>query len=162
MNKMFCGIVAATVLSSGLHAETFNVTRLDDPVPDNVSELSARTNDEGWDTVFAAWLKGSRLQAVDAVFVFSVGGGDRDANISANIVKALDYAKDQGSTVLGIVGRDGGHTATVADHCLCVPTMSADTVTPHAESFQAVVWHLIVSDPRLQVMKNKWESVSGD
>ena len=125
---------------------------------DNVSELTARTNDEGWDTVFEAWLKGSRLRAADAVFVFSVGGGNLEKNISRNLVRALDYAKHVGAAVVGVVGRDGGHTATVADACVIVPTVNPDTVTPHAEAIQAVVWHLLVSHPLLKVSATKWES----
>jgi D-sedoheptulose 7-phosphate isomerase len=127
---------------------------------DNVSELTARTNDEGWDTTFAAWLKGSRLRKEDCVWVFSVGGGSKEKNISANLVYALDYAKTCGAHVIGIVGRDGGYTAKTAEACVIVPTMASDTVTPHAESFQAVVWHMIVSDARIMQMSNKWESVS--
>ena len=127
---------------------------------DNVSELSARTNDEGWETVFAAWLKQSKLNEKDAIFVLSVGGGSKERNISANLVYAVEYAQQQGSKILGVVGRDGGYTATVANACVIVPTMSDDTITPHAESFHAVVWHLIVSDPRIMVMSNKWESMS--
>ncbi len=126
---------------------------------DNVSELTARTNDEGWDTVFSAWLKGSRLNDKDLVVVFSVGGGSKEKNISANLVYALEYAKEVGSKIIGVVGRDGGYAATVADACVVVPPVSEDTITPHAESFQTVIWHLIVSDPRIMVMSNKWESV---
>lgn len=125
---------------------------------DNVSELTARTNDEGWDTVFAAWLAGSRLRADDGVFVMSVGGGSLEKNISANLVRALEYAKSVGATIVGIVGRDGGYTATVADACVIIPTVNAETITPHAEAFQAVVWHLLVSHPRLKAMPTKWES----
>ena len=125
---------------------------------DNVSELTARTNDEGWETTFAAWLKGSRLGPKDGVFIFSVGGGSKEKNISANLVFALEYAQSQGAKIFGIVGRDGGYTAKVADACVIVPPVSPDTITPHAESFQAVVWHLIVSDPRIMTMSNKWES----
>lgn len=125
---------------------------------DNVSELTARTNDEGWTTVFEGWLKGSRLGIRDAVIVFSVGGGSKERNISANLVFALDYAKSQHAKILGVVGRDGGYTARMADACVIVPTVNSATVTPHAESFQAVVWHMIVSDPRIMVMSNKWES----
>ncbi len=127
---------------------------------DNVSELSARTNDEGWHTVFAEWLKTSKLNQWDCVFVLSVGGGSKEKNISVNLVYALEYAKSQNAKIIGVVGRDGGYTAQVADCCVIVPTLSADTVTPHAESFQAVVWHLIVSDPRIMKMSNKWESVT--
>lgn len=126
---------------------------------DNVSELTARINDEGWDTSFANWLKGSRLQQQDLVFVLSVGGGNRDLNISVNLVRALEYAKQVGAGICGIVGRDGGFTAQVADTCVIVPTMSPQTVTPLAESFQAVVWHLIVSHPDIQVGEMKWESM---
>jgi len=125
---------------------------------DNVSELTARTNDEGWDTVFAAWLKGSRLRAEDALFIFSVGGGSLEKNVSPNLVRAVQYAKEVGAAVVGVVGRDGGFTATVADACVIVPTVNAETVTPHSEAFQAVVWHLLVSHPRLKVNATKWES----
>jgi D-sedoheptulose 7-phosphate isomerase len=125
---------------------------------DNVSELTARTNDEGWDTVFEAWLAGSRLRAADAVCVFSVGGGNLEKNISPNLVRALDYAKRVGAAVVGVVGRDGGHTAMVADACVIVPTINPETVTPHAEAFQAVVWHLLVSHPLLKMSATKWES----
>jgi D-sedoheptulose 7-phosphate isomerase len=125
---------------------------------DNVSELTARTNDEGWDTVFVAWLKGSRLRADDAVFVMSVGGGSLEKNISPNLVRALEHAQGVGATILGIVGRDGGFTARVAAACVIVPTVNPETVTPHAEAFQAVVWHLLVSHPALKTMATKWES----
>jgi D-sedoheptulose 7-phosphate isomerase len=125
---------------------------------DNVSELTARTNDEGWDTVFEAWLQGSRLRQEDAICVFSVGGGSADKNISRNLVRALDYARTIGASIVGIVGRDGGHTAAVADACVIVPTVNPDTVTPHSEAFQAVVWHLLVSHPRLKLAATKWES----
>lgn len=125
---------------------------------DNVSELTARTNDEGWDTTYAAWLKVSRLSAKDMIFVFSVGGGDLGRNISPNIVRAVQYAKEVGAKVIGVLGRDGGYTASVADACVIIPTVNTEMVTPHTESFQAVIWHLMVSDPRLQVMSNKWES----
>jgi len=127
---------------------------------DNVSELMARTNDEGWDTVFSEWLKGSRLNREDAVFVFSVGGGNAEKNISKNLVTALEYAKLVKSKILGIVGRDGGFTAKVADACVIVPVVNPDTVTPHSEAFQGVIWHLIASDPRLKVVENKWESTN--
>ena len=125
---------------------------------DNVSELTARTNDEGWDTTYAAWLKVSNLSNKDMLFIFSVGGGDAERNISANIVNALKLAKETGSKIIGVVGRDGGYTAKVADACVIVPTVNKDYITPHTESFQALVWHLLVSDPRLQQMTNKWES----
>jgi D-sedoheptulose 7-phosphate isomerase len=125
---------------------------------DNVSELTARVNDDGWDTSYARWLQGSRLRKEDALLVFSVGGGNLEKNISANIVKALQLAQEVGAKITGIVGRDGGYTAKVATAVVVVPTISDDTVTPHAEAFQAVVWHLIVSDPRLKANEMKWES----
>ena len=126
---------------------------------DNVSELTARTNDDGWESVFAEWLKGSRLNNRDAVFVLSVGGGNSEKNVSVNLVRALEYAKKMGAKIVGIVGRDGGFTGKVADACAIVPTVNAATVTPHAEAFQGVIWHLIVSDPRMRVAEMKWESV---
>lgn len=125
---------------------------------DNVSELTARTNDEGWDQVFAAWLRGSRLSGNDMVFVLSVGGGSLERNISPNLVVALRYAKSVGAQVLGIVGRDGGYTAQVADACVIVPTVNPDNVTPHTEAFHAVVWHLLVSHPAVKRAETKWES----
>jgi D-sedoheptulose 7-phosphate isomerase len=126
---------------------------------DNVSELTARTNDEGWDTVFSAWLQVSRLNPEDMILVFSVGGGSLERNVSPNLVRALQYAKNVGARIGGIVGRDGGYTATVADACIIVPTVNAATVTPHTEAFQAVLWHLIVSHPTLQKTATKWESL---
>jgi D-sedoheptulose 7-phosphate isomerase len=127
---------------------------------DNVSELTARVNDEGWHTVFVRWLEVSRLTSRDMVFVFSVGGGDLERNVSPNLVEALRYAKQTGATICGVVGRDGGYTAKVADACLIVPTVNPATVTPHTESFQPVIWHLLVSHPALQASSTKWESVS--
>jgi D-sedoheptulose 7-phosphate isomerase len=126
---------------------------------DNVSELTARTNDEGWASVFVEWLKISRLGHRDAVLVLSVGGGSLEQNVSPNLVTALKYAKFVRATITGIVGRDGGFTATVADACIIIPTVSSDHVTPHAEAFQAVVWHLLVSHPALKQSKTKWELV---
>lgn len=126
---------------------------------DNVSELTARTNDEGWPTVFEAWLRVSRLQARDAVLVFSVGGGSVKRNVSPNLVTALDYAKAMGASICGIVGRDGGYTAKVADVCIIIPTVHPDRITPHSEAFQAIVWHLLVSHPSLQLKATKWESI---
>lgn len=126
---------------------------------DNISELSARINDDGWDSAFVNWLKGSRLNDKDGVFIFSVGGGNREKNISVNLVRALEYAKEAGAKIFGIVGRDGGFTAQVADACVVVPTVNPETVTAHAEAFQAVVWHLIVSHPAMKVAEMKWESV---
>jgi D-sedoheptulose 7-phosphate isomerase len=125
---------------------------------DNVSELTARTNDEGWSTVFAEWLKGSRLNGRDALLILSVGGGSVEKNISPNLVAALQLAKERGTSVLGIVGRDGGYTAQVADVTILIPTVNPDNTTPHAEAFQAVVWHLFVSHPKLKVAQTKWES----
>jgi D-sedoheptulose 7-phosphate isomerase len=126
---------------------------------DNVSELTARTNDEGWKSVFVGWLKASRLTEKDMVFVFSVGGGSLEKNISPNLVAALDFARDAGARIAGVVGRDGGYTARVADACLIVPTVNPETVTPHTEAFQAVIWHLLVSHPALKTAETKWESV---
>ncbi|HKQ40351.1 MAG TPA: SIS domain-containing protein [Verrucomicrobiae bacterium] len=127
---------------------------------DNVAELTARTNDEGWPTVFVEWLKGSRLNAKDAVLVLSVGGGTVEKNISPNLVRALQFAKERGSTILGIVGRDGGYTAQVADICILIPAANADNTTPHTEAFQAVIWHLLVSHPALKAAQTKWESTT--
>lgn len=127
---------------------------------DNVSELTARVNDEGWDSVFAGWLKVSRLRRDDMILVFSVGGGSLERNISANLVRALEYAREIGATVCGVVGRDGGYTAKVADACVIVPTVDPSAVTPHTEGFQAVIWHLLVSHPAVQAAPTKWESVT--
>jgi D-sedoheptulose 7-phosphate isomerase len=126
---------------------------------DNVSELTARANDEGWPTIFEGWLKVSRLNGDDAVLVLSVGGGNLEKNVSPNLVMALRHAKEVGAKVLGIVGRDGGYTAQVADACVIIPTVNPETVTPHTEAFQAVVWHLLVSHPSLKASQTKWESV---
>jgi D-sedoheptulose 7-phosphate isomerase len=126
---------------------------------DNVSELTARVNDEGWDTCYANWLRGSRLNETDMVFIFSVGGGDVKKNVSGNLVRALEYAKQVGATICGIVGRDGGYTAQVADVCVVVPVVNPSTVTPHTESFQALIWHLLVSHPQLRIAQMKWESI---
>jgi len=125
---------------------------------DNVSELTARTNDEGWATVFAEWLKVSKLQPKDALFIFSVGGGNLEKNISPNLVEAIKLAKSVGAKVTGVVGRDGGYTAQAADACVIVPTVNPETITPHSEAFQAVVWHLLVSHPKLKANQTKWES----
>ena len=129
-------------------------------VTDNVSELTARVNDDGWDSCYAEWLRGSRLRDTDMLFVFSVGGGDEARNISPNIVTALQYAKKVGARICGVVGRDGGFTARVADACIVVPVVNPGTVTPHTEAFQAVIWHLLVSHPLLKASQTKWESVS--
>ncbi len=126
---------------------------------DNVSELTARVNDEGWDTSFSEWLKVSRLNKKDALLVFSVGGGNREKNVSVNLVKSLELAKEVGANIYGIVGKDGGYTKQVANACCVIPTVSSDRVTPHTEGFCAVVWHLLVSHPALKVKITKWESV---
>lgn len=123
---------------------------------DNVSELTARTNDEGWDTVFAAWLRTSKANEKDAVLVFSVGGGNAERKVSTNLVYGLDEAKTRGLTVFGVVGRDGGHTRKVGDHVIVIPTVDAGLITPHTEAFQAVVWHCLVSHPKLQINETKW------
>jgi len=125
---------------------------------DNVSELTARTNDEGWSTVFSAWLKVSHLTKRDVLFVMSVGGGSLEKNISPNLVTALDYGKEVGARIIGIVGRDGGYTARVADACVVIPTVNPANVTPHSEAFQAIVWHLLVSHPALKAAPTKWEA----
>ena len=127
---------------------------------DNVSELTARTNDEGWASIFVEWLKVSKATSRDMLFIFSVGGGNLEKNISPNLVEALKYAKLVGSKVIGVVGRDGGYTAQVADACVIIPTVNADNVTPHSEAFQAVVWHLLVSHPKLKAHQTKWESTA--
>jgi D-sedoheptulose 7-phosphate isomerase len=126
---------------------------------DNVAELTARTNDEGWASVFVGWLQTSRLRADDLVCVFSVGGGNVEHNVSPNLVAALQYARQVGTPIIGVVGRDGGYTAQVADACILVPTVNASHVTPHTEAFQAVVWHLLVTHPDLKACETKWESV---
>jgi len=126
---------------------------------DNVSELTARVNDEGWETTFSAWLEVSRLSKNDMLFVFSVGGGNLEKNVSPNLVRALELAKKVGATVGGVVGRDGGYTAKVADACVVIPTVNPEAITPHTEAFHAVVWHLLVSHPKLQQRATKWESV---
>ena len=128
---------------------------------DNVSELTARTNDEGWATVFAEWLRGSRLNARDGLLILSVGGGSLGKNVSPNLVEALKLAKTVGASVFGICGKDGGYTAQVADACVIIPTVNPANITPHSEAFQGVVWHLFVSHPRLKVAQTKWESVAG-
>ena len=127
---------------------------------DNVSELTARTNDEGWSTIFSEWLKISNLNSKDLIFVFSVGGGNIEKNISPNLVEALKYGKSIGCKLVGVVGRDGGYTSKVADACVIIPTVNKETITPHTEAFQAVIWHLIVSHPKLKLNETKWESVS--
>jgi len=127
---------------------------------DNVAELTARTNDEGWESVFAEWLKVSRLSARDALFIMSVGGGNVERNISPNLVCAIQLAKKVGAKVIGVVGRDGGFTAREADACVIVPTVNQETITPHSEAFQALIWHLLVSHPLLKEHQTKWETVT--
>ncbi|HYR28119.1 MAG TPA: SIS domain-containing protein [Thermoanaerobaculia bacterium] len=127
---------------------------------DNVSELTARVNDEGWDSCFSEWLKGSRVNGKDALLVFSVGGGNVEKNVSVNLVRAIDEARGRGAKVFGIVGKDGGYTKQVADECVLIPVVSAERITPHTEGLAAVVWHLLVSHPALKVTQTKWESVS--
>ncbi len=126
---------------------------------DNVSELTARTNDEGWDTIFAKWLEVSHLNDKDIILVLSVGGGNLEKNVSPNLVSALKYAKQKSAKVIGLVSRDGGYTKQVADACVLIPVVNAENITPHAEAFQAVVWHLMVSHPQLKTAQTKWESV---
>ena len=126
---------------------------------DNVSELTARVNDDGWESCYANWLRGCRLNNSDMVFVFSVGGGDAKKKISSNLICALDHAREVGATICGVVGRDGGYTAQVADACVLIPVVNTLTITPHTESFQAMIWHLLVSHPKLRIAEMKWESV---
>jgi D-sedoheptulose 7-phosphate isomerase len=126
---------------------------------DNVSELTARINDDGWDSSYAAWLKASRLGGRDGLLVFSVGGGNKEKGVSVNLVEAIGLARETGAKVFGVVGRDGGYTAQTADACVVIPTVNDATITPHAEAFQAVVWHLIVSHPALRANEMKWETV---
>lgn len=126
---------------------------------DNVAELTARTNDEGWHTVFSEWLKVSRLNANDTLMILSVGGGNKEKNVSVNLIHAMDLAKARGAKIIGILGRDGGYTAKVADACVVIPTISQEQITPQAEAWQGVIWHMLVSDPRLMAMANKWESL---
>ncbi len=156
----FLGVGGSAANCSHAVSDFRKIARIEAYTPtDNVSELTARTNDEGWTSVFVEWLKGSRLQARDMLFVFSVGGGDLEKNVSPNLVAALQYGKEIGVQILGVVGRDGGYTARVADACVIVPTVNPENVTPQTESFQAVVWHLLVSHPRIKVAQTKWESI---
>jgi D-sedoheptulose 7-phosphate isomerase len=155
----FLGVGGSAANASHAVNDFRKIARIEAYAPtDNVSELTARTNDEGWETVFVEWLRGSRLCANDMVFVLSVGGGDLEKNISPNLVWAVQYAREVGATIGGIVGRAGGYTAKVADACVVVPTVRAETVTPHAEAFQGVIWHLLVSHPALKAVETKWES----
>ena len=155
----FLGVGGSAANASHAVNDFRKITGIESYAPtDNVSELTARTNDEGWASVFVEWLKGSRLQSNDAVMVFSVGGGNLEKNISPNLVLALQHAREVVTSILGIVGRDGGYTAKVADACCIVPTVNAENVTPHSEAFQAVIWHLLVSHPALKLARTKWES----
>jgi len=155
------GVGGSAANASHLVNDLRKITLIEAYAPtDNVSELTARTNDEGWASCFAAWLAGSRLQARDVLFVLSVGGGNLAENVSPNLVEALRYAGSVGAKVVGIVGRDGGYTAECADACVIVPTVNPTHVTPHTEAFHAVVWHLLVSHPELKAVATKWESVS--
>ena len=156
-----CGVGGSAGNCSHAVNDFRKLTGIDASSPvDNVSELTARTNDEGWETVFAAWLKVSRASERDVLLVLSVGGGDRERNISVNLVAAIDEAKARGMDVVGIVGRDGGYTKQRGDIVVVIPTSNPEHVTPHAEAFQAVVWHAIVCDPRLMIQGNKWETAS--
>jgi D-sedoheptulose 7-phosphate isomerase len=125
---------------------------------DNVSELTARTNDDGWESVFVNWLKCNKININDCIFIFSVGGGNKEKNISVNLIHAIDYAKDKGAKIVGIIGKDGGYTAKSADACVIIPVVNNDTITPHSEAFQGLVWHLIVSHPKIKSFEMKWES----
>jgi D-sedoheptulose 7-phosphate isomerase len=155
----FLGVGGSAANCSHAVNDFRKIARIEAYTPvDNVSELTARTNDEGWESVFVEWLKGSRLKQEDMVFVFSVGGGSLEKNISPNLVRALEYARQVGARILGVVGRDGGYTATVADACVIIPTVNPDTVTPHAEAFQSIIWHLLVSHPIVKAAQTKWES----
>jgi len=157
-----CGVGGSAGNSSHAAGDFRKLASIEAYAPaDNVSELTARTNDEGWGTVFAEWLKVSQARREDLLFILSVGGGDRERNISPNLVLAIDEAKRRGMDVLGIVGRDGGYTRRRGDLVLVIPTVNEQHVTPHTEGFQAVVWHAIVSDPRLMVRGNKWETAVG-
>jgi len=156
------GVVGSAANCSHAVNDFRKITGIEAYAPtDNVSELTARTNDDGWASVFVNWLRVSQLKAGDMIFVLSVGGGNLAKQVSPNLVSALEYAKQVRARVIGIVGRDGGYTATVADACVIIPTVNPETVTPHTEAFQAVVWHLLVSHPSLKAAQTKWESVPG-
>lgn len=156
----FLGVGGGAGHASHAVCDFRKITQIESYTPsDNVSELTARANDEGWDTCYVNWLRGSRLNEADMVFVFSVGGGDATKNISTNVIRALDYAREVGATICGVVGRDGGYTKQIADACVLVPVVSSSTITAHTESFQAMVWHLLVSHPKLKIAEMKWESV---
>jgi D-sedoheptulose 7-phosphate isomerase len=155
------GVGGSAAAASHFVNDLRKLAHLDASAPtDNVAELTARINDEGWDNCFEGWLKAGRLKQNDVVFVFSVGGGDLERNISPNLVKALQYAMEKKATILGVVGRDGGYTSKVADSCVLIPVINKNNVTPHTESFHSLVAHLIISHPRLQIASAKWESES--
>ena len=156
----FLGVGGSAANCSHAVNDFRKIAEIDSYTPlDNVAELTARTNDEGWDSVFADWLIRSNLNINDLIFILSVGGGSKEKKISTNLISAIDYAKKVNSKVVGIVGRDGGYTAANTNSCIIIPKISDDTITPHAESWQAVIWHLIVTDPRIQSFKNKWENI---
>ena len=156
----FLGVGGGAVNASHAVNDFLKIAGIESYSPcDNVSELTARTNDNGCESGFVEWLKGSHLNNKDGVFVLSVGGGNQEKNVSVNLVRALEYAKKTGAKIIGIIGRDGGYTGKVADACVIVPTVNAATITAHTEAFQAVIWHLIVSDPRMRATEMKWESV---
>ena len=156
----FLGIGGSAANCSHAVNDFRKIAEIDSYTPiDNVAELTARINDEGWDTVFSDWLKRSNLNKSDLIFILSVGGGSKEKNISINLISAIDYAIKIGVKIVGIVGRDGGYTAINSTNCIIVPKTSDNTITPHAESWQAVIWHLIVTDPRVQSFKNKWENI---
>lgn len=159
----FCGVGGGAAHASHAAADFRKIAQIEAyAVTDNVAELTARTNDEGWDGTFAEYLRGSRLGAADAVFVFSVGGGDPVRGVSTNIVRAIAFAREVGAQVFGVVGRDGGYTARMGDAVIIVPMANSETVTAHTESFQALIWHLLVAHPLLQRNAMKWESVAGE
>jgi D-sedoheptulose 7-phosphate isomerase len=153
----FLGVGGSAANASHAVNDFRKITGIESYAPtDNVAELTARTNDEGWTTVFSAWLKISNLTSKDCLFIFSVGGGDKERNVSVNLCEAIDYGRKVKCKILGITGRDGGYTGQMADICLIVPTINAQTITPHAESFQSVIWHLLVSHPDLKSNATKW------
>jgi len=155
------GVGGSAASASHMVNDLRKITLIETYAPtDNVAELTARTNDEGWASCFAAWLKGSHITSKDVVFILSVGGGDAEKNISPNLVAALDVAKEVGAKIVGVVGRNGGYTAKVADACVIIPTVNPDHITPHTESFHSVVGHILVSHPRLKAMPTKWESAA--
>ncbi|KPV54322.1 sugar isomerase [Kouleothrix aurantiaca] len=155
----FLGVGGSAANASHAVNDFRKIAQIESYTPtDNVSELTARVNDESWESVFVNWLRGSRLNGKDMIFVLSVGGGDLARSISPNLVRALQYGKEVGATICGVVGRDGGYTAKVADACVIVPTINAETITPHAEAFQGVIWHLLVSHPAVKAVETKWES----